>query len=459
MNRTRTSPLDAFGLRDQRNRIYPTMEGGDGSTLSLDFTTMTSLDSRFTFTRASTATFINSSGLVTTMAAASTNDPTKARFDYDPATLAPRGLLIEGSATNLLLNSSTFSGYNFVNSTLSASDTAPDGGSAQLLRENISATTTYQMTSGSRTVTSGSATTFSCFVKAATTPRRYLVFRVNDNSSNANAASLIFDTQTRTVSGAATAYGTWSAVSSQVTPFGSWDRVELRFTPAVATVNCKWELSDTNTRTADGQANSYTGGTTAGILVWGAQLETGSGASSYIPTGTSTVQRAADQMTMTNISALNFNQSGGTVFMQIDGNPKDVNTFPYFAAFEQSPSGRGWSFLRLNNSTSSGLRMLGIAFSIPTTNVLITSSNHTRPSGKFKFATTLEPAVCRMTYVIAGGSALVDTTTAGPFPTIGSLKFNNTTETSAADFGSVWISQFKYWPSVLPNATLQSLTQ
>ena len=103
--------------------------------------------------------------------------------------------------------------------------------------------------------------------------------------------------------------------------------------------------------------------------------------------------------------------------------------------------------------------MLGIAFSIPTTNVLITSSNHTRPSGKFKFATTLEPAVCRTTYVIAGGSALVDTTTAGPFPTIGSLKFNNTTETSAAAFGSVWISQFKYWPSVLPNATLQSLTQ
>jgi len=64
MNRTRTSSLDAFGLRDQRNRIYPTMEGSDGSTLSLDFTAMSSLDSRFTFSRSTQGTFINSSGYV-----------------------------------------------------------------------------------------------------------------------------------------------------------------------------------------------------------------------------------------------------------------------------------------------------------------------------------------------------------------------------------------------------------
>jgi hypothetical protein len=64
LNRTRTSTLDAFGLRDQRNRIYPALTGSDGSTLSLDFTTMSGLDSRFTFSRASNATVINSAGLV-----------------------------------------------------------------------------------------------------------------------------------------------------------------------------------------------------------------------------------------------------------------------------------------------------------------------------------------------------------------------------------------------------------
>lgn len=68
MNRTRISTLDAFGLRDQRNRIYPALSASDGSTLDLDFTTMGGvLDSRFTFYRPGpNATYINSSGYVTT---------------------------------------------------------------------------------------------------------------------------------------------------------------------------------------------------------------------------------------------------------------------------------------------------------------------------------------------------------------------------------------------------------
>lgn len=57
------------------------------------------LDSRATFTRSSTAWYWNSSGVLTS---ASSNTP---RFDYDPATLAFKGLLIEEARTNLFLNS------------------------------------------------------------------------------------------------------------------------------------------------------------------------------------------------------------------------------------------------------------------------------------------------------------------------------------------------------------------
>jgi len=71
-----------------------------GASLSLDFLSSTTLDSRITFTRAATvATFVGSNGLIQS---AATNVP---RFDYDPVTLAPRGLLIEGQRTNLMLNS------------------------------------------------------------------------------------------------------------------------------------------------------------------------------------------------------------------------------------------------------------------------------------------------------------------------------------------------------------------
>jgi hypothetical protein len=67
--------------------------------MALDFTTA-SLDSRVTFTRmGNTATVTNSSGVI---AAINANLP---RFDFDPTTLVCKGLLIEESRTNLLLNS------------------------------------------------------------------------------------------------------------------------------------------------------------------------------------------------------------------------------------------------------------------------------------------------------------------------------------------------------------------
>ncbi len=74
--------------------------------LALDFTTA-SLDPRITFTRttgaSNPATYINSSGVIT---AATNNQP---RFDYDPVTLVCKGLLIEESRTNALLNSDMLS--------------------------------------------------------------------------------------------------------------------------------------------------------------------------------------------------------------------------------------------------------------------------------------------------------------------------------------------------------------
>lgn len=69
--------------------------GGLRPTFSLDFLGGT-LDSRVTFTRASTATRTNSSGLLEEVAI---NVP---RFDYDPVTLAIRGLLCEETRTNLI---------------------------------------------------------------------------------------------------------------------------------------------------------------------------------------------------------------------------------------------------------------------------------------------------------------------------------------------------------------------
>lgn len=83
------SPLDGIRSPFGANRGMP----------ALDLNLLYTLDPRVTFTRASTATYFNSTGVRQT---AAVDAP---RFDYDPATLQPRGLLIEGARTNLMLNS------------------------------------------------------------------------------------------------------------------------------------------------------------------------------------------------------------------------------------------------------------------------------------------------------------------------------------------------------------------
>jgi hypothetical protein len=72
-----------------------------GPTLSLDFMTPGTLDPRITFTRASSATYTDASGVIQT---AATNAP---RWDYANGVL--RGLLIEEQRTNILLNSAVLS--------------------------------------------------------------------------------------------------------------------------------------------------------------------------------------------------------------------------------------------------------------------------------------------------------------------------------------------------------------
>lgn len=74
-------------------------------TLILDFANSQSVDPRITFTRASTATRVNSKGLIEVVPSG------VPRIDYDPVTGECKGLLIEEARVNQLLNS-TIDGAN-----------------------------------------------------------------------------------------------------------------------------------------------------------------------------------------------------------------------------------------------------------------------------------------------------------------------------------------------------------
>jgi hypothetical protein len=94
-----------------------------GASLYLDFMSG-ALDSRITFARTSTATFVGSDGLIQS---AAINTP---RFDYDPVTLAPRGLLIEEQRTNLVTYSEQFDNASWVKTsvTVTANSAASPAG-------------------------------------------------------------------------------------------------------------------------------------------------------------------------------------------------------------------------------------------------------------------------------------------------------------------------------------------
>ena len=267
--------------------------------LTLNFLTGAPLDSRITFTRSTTATFVGSDGLIQSSAI---NAP---RFDYNPATLAPRGLLIEEQRVNLLLYSEQFDNVLWIksNATVTANAaTSPDGTTnADKLLDSITNTTHAVNQVAVAAAVAGVTYTFSVFIKAA--ERGFAFVGIIGGALNTPFVSI--DLTTGSV---AAVNGT--VVSSSSTAFGNgWWRVTITATTiAIGNVTPEIRVS------ANGLwANRVYVGNGTGIFVWGAQLEAGSFATSYIPTVASTVTPAADNATMTgtNFSSW-FNASEGT---------------------------------------------------------------------------------------------------------------------------------------------------
>jgi hypothetical protein len=89
VNRVQESWQPGYGVTQLSQTASPT--------LYFDFLTGT-LNPSITFSRASTATYFNSAGTLTSAAV------DEARFDYNPSTLAAQGLLIEEARTNSIRN-------------------------------------------------------------------------------------------------------------------------------------------------------------------------------------------------------------------------------------------------------------------------------------------------------------------------------------------------------------------
>jgi len=261
-----------------------------------------------TFTRSSTATRYNSAGLLETVAA---NAP---RYDYDPLTLQLRGLLIEEQRTNLLTYSEEFDNAAWAKpataSITANAGVAPNGlTQADKLVDNPSAAE-----HGIYRSITVSSHVYSVYAKAAELSVIYFRFR----QATGQALSVAFDLANGTVC-KTTNQGTYytSGVGS-IQPVGNgWYRCSVYVACASLTSNVFISVANTNnpTFTTNGDYQ-YSGNGTDGVLIWGAQLEAGAFATSYIPTTTASVTRAASSATATTLSDIGFNASTGTLYFE-----------------------------------------------------------------------------------------------------------------------------------------------
>lgn len=280
-----------------------------------------------TFTRASSATFVDYAGVIQTVAAGvprfagarldgdgETFHLTKAdgttpigASDYMADASGPFGYISEGSRTNLLPYSEQFDNAAWVKGDCSITAnaaTSPDGTSTADRTVENSATQPHRVLLAGQTYTS--PVTISCFMKAAT--RDYGFLCIFD-SVESNGAGVIFDLTDGTVADSNLVGDGAVETSIEAFPDG-WYRCSITVTATIAT-DCLPIIGSDNDGggTWVGVQPSYPGDGSSGIYIWGAQVEAGSFPSSYIKTEASSVTRAASVLTGVVSGNLNANNA------------------------------------------------------------------------------------------------------------------------------------------------------
>lgn len=289
---------------EQRRRTASKFFPVANPAFALDFTGEY-LPPEVTFARNSISTRVNSAGLIEVIAA---NQP---RFDFDPVTLAVKGLLVEEGRTNQVTNSTDFTvNANSLNVLLSQTASAPDGtNTATLCTTEAGSVIIY------KTAVALSATnTFTIFIKNGTAnnnTRDGTGFGIYNVTGAADIVYIVYNYLTNTFVASGPEAG--SCVIDSTEYSDGWYRLRITQSTAVSpgdTLNLYVGCT--------GGASVETGAT---WYIWGLQLEAGAFPTSYIPTTNATVTRVADNVSVIGDDfAKWFNPWAGTFACQFTGN-------------------------------------------------------------------------------------------------------------------------------------------
>jgi hypothetical protein len=257
-------------------------------------------DGQLTFTRASTATRVNASGLIEEVASG------VPRLDYLNSS-CPR-LILEPQRSNLALWSENFdnAAWTKIRCTVTANTlVSPDGNTnADTLVADVGTNTSYGVDSAILTGTG--IFTASVFAKKGNSNWMYI--RQGSSAGGTTLVRAWFDLNNGTIGSTSPA-----AISHKIEDYGNgWYRCSMTFEVLSGGVpRPQFRIS-----TGD-EVVSFDSDGTQSINLWGAQCEAGAYGTSYVKTEAATVTRLADQASKTGISSL-IGQTEGTLFIDME---------------------------------------------------------------------------------------------------------------------------------------------
>jgi hypothetical protein len=337
------------------------------------------------------------------------------------------GLLVEEARTNLCLQSENLGAtWTFSTATNSLNTaTAPDGqttadafipnnGSVGVVRQDFS-------------LVDSTAYTFSVFLKAAGLNSLNIQFY---NKANTFHGSKSLDLSTGVLSGSE-----YVGASSVVAYGNGWYRFIFTNLGSGAGANSP------NIRIV----SSVTGNGTSGILVWGAMFEAGAFPTSYIPTTSATVTRAADVASITGSNFSSFyNQTAGTFYSENRIGGFQANNYPNVFNANDSIDTNVINNFRLDYA-------IRYTYSVRAGGTAQTDFNQS-PAIAAGAVTKMATAVATNNgiLVVNGIEQGADASLAMP---------TGINRLQIPGGGDMTIRRLTYWPTRLANTTLQQITQ
>jgi hypothetical protein len=420
--------------------LYPTVR----PTLSFDFVNAGVLDPSVTFTRPTSATYFDETGI---LRVANPNTP---RFDYSPSTLAAQGLLIEEARTNSIRNNTMQGAAAGTPGTLPTNWTTFTTLTG-LTREIVGAGTESGIT--------------------------YVDFRLSGTPSAAGVYSINFDSVTQIVAangqvwagslycklqaGAVTGFSAFAIrVSARDAGGADLNGTSQTFTPTSASLSGQRITAiHTNTSASTAFEISFLRLDLTGVAIditlriGLPQLEQGAFATSVIPTTTTALTRSADVASVNTLSPW-YNASAGTLYAEYN--------IPFALT-----SGASSRLAALLGAGGAAVDDLSLFISQPSgraasANAFTGSVNAGRIDASASFAAN---TTTKATYAYASNDRAV--TTGGSSPTISTAAYTIPTVTlmrlGSQDGGGTnningYLRRIAYYPLRLSNAQLQNLT-